>query len=93
MEPQQKETVMFNGNVWKYGLALGAGVLLGVAAATVFSRNNVAMKKTVASLLSHGLDIKEKAAGLMETARENIDDLAAEAKHEREQRKSREQTS
>ncbi|MDR1947363.1 MAG: hypothetical protein LBQ51_09405 [Desulfovibrio sp.] len=78
---------MLTGNYWKYGLALGAGVALGAIGAVLLSRNGVAVKKSFASLLSHGLDVKEKAAEIMETAKENIDDLAAEAKHAREQRR------
>jgi hypothetical protein len=84
---------MFSGNVWKYGLAVGAGVLVGAIGAMLLSRNDVAVKKTVAALLSRGLDVKDKAAELVETAKENIDDLAAEAKHEQVRRKTREQAS
>ncbi|MDR1686385.1 MAG: DUF6110 family protein [Desulfovibrio sp.] len=84
---------MFSGNLWKYGLAAGAGVLVGALGAVLLSRNDVAVKKTVASLLSRGLDVKDKAAELVETAKENIDDLAAEARHKQEQRKAREQSS
>ncbi|MDR2124738.1 MAG: DUF6110 family protein [Desulfovibrio sp.] len=80
-----------SGNFWKYGLAAGAGVLVGALGAVLLSRNDVAVKKTVASLLSRGLDIKDKAAEIMETAKENIDDLAAEARQEQEQRKARDQ--
>jgi nanoRNase/pAp phosphatase (c-di-AMP/oligoRNAs hydrolase) len=78
---------------WKYGLALGAGVALGAVGAMLLSRGNIDLKKTCARLLSHGMDLKDKAAGMMDTARENMDDLAAEARHEQDQRKSREQES
>jgi hypothetical protein len=85
--------MMTSANFWKYGLALGAGVLLGAAGAVLFSRGNVDLKKTCATLLSHGMDLKDKAATLVETAKENIDDLAAEAKHAQEARKAGEQQS
>lgn len=78
---------------WKYGLVLGAGVALGAAGAILLSRSNIDLKKTAATLLSHGMDIKDKAATLVETAKENMDDLTAEARHEQEQRKAGEQTS
>jgi hypothetical protein len=68
-------------------------VLVGALGAVLLSRNDVAVKKTVAALLSRGLDVKDKAAELVETAKENIDDLAAEARHEQGQRKAREQAS
>ena len=80
-------------NLWKYGLAVGAGVALGVAGAVLFSRHNVRLKQTVAGLLSHGMDWKDKAAEFVETAKENIDDIAAEAKHEQQRRHAGEQSS
>ena len=53
---------METGNFWKYGLALGAGVMLGAAGAVLLSRGNIDLKKTCATLLSHGMDLKDKAA-------------------------------
>lgn len=79
---------MDTGNFWKYGLAVGAGVLLGAAGAVLLSRGSIDLKKTAATLLSHGMDLKEKAAGFAETAKENMEDLAAEARHEQEKRKA-----
>lgn len=76
------------GNFWKYGLALGAGVLLGAAGAVLLSRGTIDLKKTAATLLSHGMDLKEKAAEFVETAKENMEDLAAEAQNERDKRKA-----
>ena len=84
---------MFRQDWWKFGLALGAGVVLGAAGAVLFSRGNIDLKKTCATLLSHGMDLKDKAAELVETAKENIDDMAAEAKHAQEARKAGEQQS
>ena len=77
------------GNFWKYGLALGAGVALGAAGAVLLSRGKIDLKKTAASFLSHGLDLKEQAASFMETARENLEDITAEAKHEQEARRNK----
>jgi gas vesicle protein len=73
---------------WKYGLAVGAGVLVGAVGAVLISRNNVDLRKTATSLLSHGLDLKEKAAAIMDTAKENLDDITAEARCQREKRKA-----
>ncbi len=84
---------MGNNNFWKYGLAVGAGVAIGALGAVLLSRGSIDLKKTAATLLSHGMDIKEKAAAFVETAKENIDDLAAEARHEQEMRKAGEQKS
>lgn len=77
-----------NSNVWKYGLAVGAGVAVGALGAILLSRGKIDLKKTAATLLSHGMDLKDKAATLAETAKENFEDLAAEAEHERKQRKA-----
>ncbi|MDR2488860.1 MAG: YtxH domain-containing protein [Desulfovibrio sp.] len=82
-----------NENFWKYALALGAGVALGATGAILLSRNQTALKKNAAALLSHGLDLKDKAVEFLETAKENMEDLASEAKHNQEQRKVKEQAS
>ncbi len=76
------------GNWWKYGLALGAGVAVGAIGAVILSRGNVNLKKVAADLLSHGMDLKEKTATFMETAKENFEDIAAEARHASEARKT-----
>lgn len=76
-------------NFWKYGLALGAGVAIGAAGAVLLSRGKIDLKKTCASILSHGMDLKEQAAAMMETAKESMEDIAAEAKHDQEKRKGK----
>ena len=81
-----------NSTYWKYGLVLGAGIALGAAGALLLSRNPALIKKTLAAALSRGIDLKDKTATLLETARENAEDLAAEARHASEQRKSRQET-
>ncbi len=73
---------------WKIGLALGAGIVIGAAGAIVFSRNSPELKKAAANLLSHGMDLKEKATTFMATAKENMEDIAAEARSEQEKRKA-----
>lgn len=74
-------------NYWRYGLTLGAGIAIGALGAVLLSRGSIDVKKGMATLLSHGMDLKDKAATLVETAKENIDDLAAEARHVSESRK------
>jgi nanoRNase/pAp phosphatase (c-di-AMP/oligoRNAs hydrolase) len=81
------------GNFWKYGLAVGAGVAIGAIGAMMFSRGNVDLKKCASTLLSHGMDLKDKASEMMETAKENLDDLAAEARSEQSARRNQEQSS
>ncbi|MDR1241178.1 MAG: hypothetical protein LBM00_00095 [Deltaproteobacteria bacterium] len=79
---------MATGNFWKYGLALGAGVAIGAVGAVLLSRGNINLKKACAGLLSRGLDIKDRAAGFAGTAKENLEDIAAEARYEQELRKN-----
>jgi hypothetical protein len=81
-----------NKNLWKYGLILGAGFALGAAGALLLSRNPALVRKTLAAVLSRGIDLKDKAAVFMETAKENVEDITAEARHASEQRKSRQET-
>lgn len=76
-------------NYWKYGLALGAGVAIGAVGAVLLSRGKIDLKKTAATILSHGMDLKEQAASMMETTKENLEDITAEAKHEQELRRNK----
>lgn len=71
---------MANNNLVKYGLLIGGGIAIGAIGALVLTRNSEELKKAAATILSHGMDFKEKAAAYMETAKENMEDLAAEAK-------------
>lgn len=73
---------------WKGGLALGAGVLLGVAGIVLLSRSNSGLKKNAATLLSHGMDLKDKARGLVATAKNTMEDIAAEARDKQKERKA-----
>lgn len=76
------------GKLWKCGLCLGAGIAIGAVAALLLSRNSATVRKGMASMLSHTMDLKEKAKGVMATAKENLDDIAAEAKQESSKRRS-----
>ena len=72
---------------WKYALSIGVGIAVGAAGAMLLSRNPGAVKKACATLLSHAMEVKEKAVTVIETAKENMEDLAAEARHDYEERK------
>ena len=72
---------------WKYGLGLGIGLVVGAIGAVLVSRNPGVAKKACATLLSHAMEVKDKAATVVETAKENMEDLAAEAWHDFEERK------
>ena len=76
------------GNWLKSGLFFGAGVALGAVAVLLLSRNSGSVRQGMASVLSHTMDLKDKAKTVMATAKENFEDIAAEARHESEQRRS-----
>jgi len=63
------------------------GLAFGAVGAVLISRNPGAAKKACSTLLSHAMEVKEKAATVMETAKENMEDMAAEARHDLEERR------
>jgi len=63
---------------WRIAM-FGLGVLVGAVGFAAFSGRPSRIKDGTSTVLSHGLAAKRKAQSIMETARENIDDLVAEA--------------
>lgn len=74
----------------KNGLFLVAGVAIGALGAVALGKGKFSVRPAMTDLLAHGMDLKDKTAGLLERAKENIDDLLAEAKHARESRDPKE---
>ena len=70
----------------KNGLFLAAGVAIAALGAVALGKGKLSIRPAMADLLSHGMDLKEKTAAVLERAKENIDDLMAEAKHAKESR-------
>lgn len=73
----------------KNGLFLVAGVALGALGAVALGKGKFSVRPAMTDLLSHGMDLKEKTASVLERAKENIEDLMAEAKQARETRESK----
>jgi len=73
----------------KNGLFLAAGVALGALGAVALGKGKFSVRPAMADLLSHGMDLKEKTASVLERAKENMDDLVAEAKQAKETRESK----
>lgn len=71
----------------KYGLIAGAGVALGALGVLALSKDKADLKKMCTTLISYGMDLKEKTATVMETAKENVEDIMAEAAAESQKRK------
>ncbi len=79
---------MAGNNGWlKCGLFLGAGIIVGAAGAILVSRNSAELRKGCARVFSHVVDLKDKAGETVATAKENLDDIMAEARHESDARK------
>lgn len=71
----------------KYGLFFLGGLALGAIGAVAVSKGKLDFKPLAADLISKGLDAKDAVMAKVETARENMEDLVAEARHAAEQRK------
>ncbi|WP_243312563.1 hypothetical protein [Fundidesulfovibrio agrisoli] len=64
------------------------GAALGALAAYALTRENSALKPVLTDLMAGGLNLKEKFQGVVEHAKENLDDLMAEAEHARKSREA-----
>ncbi len=71
----------------KYGLFFVGGVALGALGAVAVSKGRLDLKPLAADLLSRGMDVKDAMMAKVETARESMEDLVAEAQYAAEQRK------
>lgn len=79
------------GSWLRCGLCFGAGALVGAAAVLILSKNSDTVRKGMTSVLSHSIElkdkVKDKTKDLVASAKESLEDLAAEAKHESEKRR------
>ena len=69
----------------KYGLFFLGGLALGAIGAVAVSKLD--LKPMAADLLSRGMDVKDAVLAKVETVKENMDDMVAEARHAAEQRR------
>ena len=72
---------------FKSGLFFLGGVALGAIGAVAVSRGKLDVKPLAADLLSRGMDVKEALARKVAAVKEDMEDLAAEARAAQEQRK------
>ncbi len=75
----------------KYGLFFLGGVAVGALGAVIASRGKLDVKPFVTDILSRGMDIRDAVMAKAETLKEDVEDMAAEARDAQEQRKSRKQ--
>lgn len=75
-------------NNWmKWGLLFTGGVALGALGAVALSKGKINLRPLARDIVSGGIDLKEKAASMMETAKEHFEDIVAEAVDAREAQK------
>ena len=71
----------------KYGLFFLGGLALGAIGAVAVSKGKLDLKPMAADLLSRGMDVKDAVLAKVETVKENMDDMVAEARHAADQRR------
>lgn len=71
----------------KYGLFFLGGLALGTLGTVAVSKGKLDIKPLATDLLSRGMDVKDAVLAKVETVKENMDDMVAEAKQVAEQRK------
>ncbi len=71
---------------WKFALVFIGGAVVGAVGATTVSRHD-GVRPLAADLLSRSMDAKDAVMGKVETLKENMEDLVAEAQNTAEKRK------
>jgi hypothetical protein len=75
-------------NKWKW-ISFGAGVLAGVVVTSLTSGRPSYLRSGATVALSHGITAKRKVEAMVETAKENISDIVAEADQKAQDRQAR----
>ena len=71
----------------KYGLFFLGGLALGAIGSVAVSKGKLDLQPMAADLLSRGKAVKDAVLAKVETVKENMDDMVAEARHAAEQRR------
>ncbi len=72
----------------KYGLFFLGGFAAGAIGAVAVSRGKLDVRPFATKVLSHGMDIKDALIAKAEVLREDMEDMAAEARAQQEERKT-----
>ncbi|MDR1037251.1 MAG: DUF1490 family protein [Deltaproteobacteria bacterium] len=75
-------------NKWRW-ISFGVGVLAGAAVTALTSGRPSYLKSGATAVLSHGITAKRKVEAIVETARENIGDIVAEADQKAQDRQAK----
>jgi len=65
----------------KNGLWLLAGVVIGATGASLLARQESSLRGVVVGTIAKGMSMKDKVATSLEKAKENVEDIVAEAKY------------
>ncbi len=72
--------------IFRIALTLIGGIVIGAVGAKALSRHD-GVRPLAADLLSRSMDAKDAILGKVETLKENVEDLVAEAQNTAEKRK------
>ena len=75
-------------NGLKYGLFFLSGLALGVVGTVAAARGKLDLKPLATDLVSRGMDMKDAIMSKVEAVREDMEDLAAEARQAADKRKA-----
>lgn len=65
----------------KNGLWLLAGVVIGATGASLLARQESSVRGVVVGTIAKGMSVKDKVVTSLEKARENVEDMVAEARY------------
>lgn len=72
----------------KYGLFFLGGLVVGALGAVTVTRGKCQLKPLATDLLAGGIDLKDKAMGIVEGCKEDIADAVAEAQIKSQEKKA-----
>ena len=75
-------------NGLKYGLCFLGGLALGVVGTVAVTRGKLDLKPLATDLVSRGMDMKDAIMSKVEAVKEDMEDLAAEARQAADKRKA-----
>ena len=75
-------------NGLKYGLFFQGGLALGVVGTVAVTRGKLDLKPLATDLVSRGMDMKDAIMSKVEAVKEDMEDLAAEARQAADKRKA-----
>lgn len=67
--------------MYRYALYFLGGLAVGVVGAAALSKCNIEVKPIATGLLSKTMDIKDAVVAKLEIAKENLEDVVAEARN------------